>query len=129
MKNLLDHSNYIESVIRYALAPNIERGYKTDNEKLADEIIWRLRGLDIIPAPWPRAVDKPEGYYWVDHQEMRKPPGWYVEFPRDNKWPHVPNVVGPMTEDEANAYLRRYWEEQEKMAGASNERKTKTGSG
>lgn len=47
MKNLLDRNGYIESVIRNALAPwgaDPKRTEKTDNEKLADEIIERLRG-------------------------------------------------------------------------------------
>lgn len=54
VKNLLDPNGYLESVIRRALERPDPTGEKTQSEKLADEIIARLRGDDCGDSPGGR---------------------------------------------------------------------------
>jgi hypothetical protein len=97
MKNLLDENNYIESSIR-----RMELG-----DNLTEEILHRLRGDGLI-HDYPYSVHCPHGISWVDHQMMTLPPGWYVQYRPTGR---IPNVEGPFSEEEARAYVRKYWEE------------------
>jgi hypothetical protein len=46
----------------------------------------------------PRIEHRPDGLFWVGHQFMTRPPGWYIFYPGSGR---IPNYAGPFKSEAA----------------------------